>query len=178
MSDEKNKKTIFNFEENDYGSEYKNHLMEQYRIYIDSAERISDRRQKNNDFFLTVNTALLALLGISSKANNISIPMIIIVSFAGIIICYSWYRLVMSYKNINTGKFKVVHKIEKQLPVSLYDVEWKELGEGKNKKLYLPFTHVELKIPWIFVVLYLIVILISIQWISLLKAVCSFVSNC
>ena len=178
MSVEENKKTIFNFEKNDYGSEYRSHLMEQYRIYIDSAEKISDRRQKNNDFFLTVNTALLALLGISSKTNNISVPMIIIVSLAGIVICYSWYRLIVSYKNINTGKFKVVHKIEKQLPVSLYDVEWKELGEGKNKKLYLPFTHIELKIPWIFVILYLIVILINIQWISLLKAMCSFVSNC
>jgi len=98
MNNEENKKTIFNFEKNDYGSEYRSHLMEQYRIYIDSVEKNSDRRQKNNDFFLTVNTALLALLGISSKTNNISIPMIIIVSLAGIVICYSWYRLIMSYK--------------------------------------------------------------------------------
>ena len=34
-----------------YGDKYIEHLLEQYKIYISGVERISDRRQKANEFF-------------------------------------------------------------------------------------------------------------------------------
>jgi len=57
---------------------------------------------------------------------------------------------------LNTGKFKVIHEIERQLPASIYDYEWKILGEGKSRKLYFPFSHIEMVIPWIFGIVYVI----------------------
>lgn len=66
------------------------------------------------------------------------------------IICYMWYRLIQSYKQINSGKFKVIHKIEQNLPISPYDTEWEMLGRGEDPKRYLPFTHIEIFVPWIF----------------------------
>lgn len=44
----------------------------------------------------------------------------------------------------------MIHKIEKYLPLRPYDAEWKAVGEGKNKDLYLPFTHLETYVPWAF----------------------------
>ena len=156
--------SFLNFTEENYGNKFKEHLLEQYKIYIESADKISDRRQKNNDFFLAINTALIAFLGYSVKEKMIDLSTIIIVASISIAICYSWYRLIRSYKDINTGKYKVVHKIEKELPVSLYGIEWQELGEGKDKNIYLPFTHIEIKIPWIFILFYILIILINIFW--------------
>jgi len=81
----------------------------------------------------------------------------VLVSFAliaGIVICYFWYRIIFSYKGLNTGKFEVIHAIESKLPLSLYDTEWEVLGRGKEKNKYWPFSHIEIKIPWVFIFLY------------------------
>jgi len=70
----------------------------------------------------------------------------------------TWYRwvwfLLRSYKQLNTGKFKVIHEIEKKLPLALYDFEWKILDEGKNRNTYFPFSHIEMIIPWVFGAVY------------------------
>lgn len=169
---------ILNFKEEEYGNKFREHLLEQYKIYIETADKISDRRQKNNDFFLTVNTALIAFLGYSAKQEIIDLPIVAMVALISIILCYFWYRLIRSYKDINTGKFKVVHKIEKELPISLYDIEWQELGEGKDKNKYLPFTHIEIKIPWIFILFYALIILLSIPWCVVFQNFCRLSSSC
>ena len=147
-----------------YGSNYETHLLEQYKLYVQMADKISERRQTANTYFLTINTALVALLGIVWPATEklVDVLWYVIAGLAGMILCYSWYRLLRSYKDLNSGKFRVVGVIEKYLPLRPYDAEWESLGRGKNSKLYLPFTHIEAKIPWVFFALYLGVIAISI----------------
>lgn len=87
----------------------------------------------------------------------------------GLVLCYVWYRIVRSYKELNSGKFFVVQEIEKMLPIKPYNAEWKCLGEGKNPKLYLPFTRIEITVPWIFFVIYILIL----GW-----NVCCFIKNC
>jgi hypothetical protein len=86
---------------------------------------------------------------------------------AGIVMCYLWYRIVLSYDGLNSGKYKVIHQIEKRLPLALYDTEWQVLGRGKKKDLYWPFTHIERRVPWIFIVIYGVLILSVIPWRAL-----------
>ena len=88
----------------------------------------------------------------------------VVVAIAGIAISYMWYRLVRSYKDLNTAKFKVVHEIESQLPIAPYDAEWEAVGRGKAPELYLPFTHVEIYVPWVFIILHTIVALQCLPW--------------
>lgn len=144
-----------------YGDKYIEHLLEQYKIYINSAEKISDRRQKSNEFFLGLNSILVALLGLAAtKANGLEITnLLILSSIAGTTLCYLWYRIIYSYRCLNSGKFKVIHAIERRLPLALYDTEWEALGRGNNKKIYWPFSHIELFVPWIFIMIYFIILL-------------------
>jgi hypothetical protein len=72
--------------------------------------------------------------------------------------------LILSYKGLNTAKFNVIHAIEKRLPISPYDAEWEAVGRGENEVLYKPFTHIELNVPWVFVVLHAFVVLRTIPW--------------
>jgi hypothetical protein len=37
----------------------------------------------------------------------------------GLIVCFIWYSLVDSYKDLNTTKFAVIHELQNQLPVAL-----------------------------------------------------------
>jgi hypothetical protein len=43
-------------------SERAGHVLELYKNYVSTAEAVSDRRQKANAFFLTLNTAIVALV--------------------------------------------------------------------------------------------------------------------
>ena len=155
-----------------YGDKYIEHLLDQYKIYINATEKISDRRQKTNEFFLALNSALLALLGfITSKTNQVELNSILIASsISGITMCYLWYRIIYSYKGLNDAKFRVVHEIEARLPLALYDTEWEMLGRGENKKLYWPFSHIELRVPFIFIFLYLFMIVMTFNTSDVISA--------
>lgn len=151
-------KELFKVGEKEYGQEYKNHLFAQYQLYIESVEKISDRRQNANNYFITINTVLISFLGVLFQAKLLeNVPWVkSLVSVVGIIICGIFWFLLRSYKQLNTGKFKVIHEIEQKLPLGLYDYEWKVLKEGKDNKVYFPFSHIEMIIPWVFGVAYVV----------------------
>lgn len=147
---------LFAKNKNEYGDEYKNHLFEQYKLYIESVEKTSDRRQHANNYFITINTALISLIGLSFQIkffeNLAGVKSVL--ALVGIIICFIFWHLLRSYKQLNTGKFAVIHKIEENLPLALYKYEWEVLGKGEDKSKYYPFSHIELWIPWVFGIIY------------------------
>lgn len=154
--------TLFNITSERYGKEYKDHLLRQYELYIKSVEKVSDRRQAANSFFLTLNTALVSVIGISSQVSTASqilwwkVP----VALSGIVVTVVWHFLIRSYKQLNTGKFSVIHQAENKLPLSLYQYEWHILGNGEDVDRYFPFSHIEQTVPWIFAVLYALIIIL------------------
>ena len=150
---------LFSKNEKDYGNNYKEHLFEQYKLYVESIEKTSDRRQHANNYFITINTALISLIGLSFQIKffeNIA-GIKSFLAFLGIIICVVFWYLIRSYKQLNTGKFDVVHKIEEHLPLALYKYEWEVLGKGEDNKKYYPFSHIELIIPWVFGIIYALI---------------------
>lgn len=149
---------LFAQSKNDYGDDYKNHLFEQYKLYIESVEKISEKRQHANNYFITINTALISVIGLSFQIKFFEnvVWIKVLLALLGIIICLVFGYLLRSYKQLNTAKFVVIHEIEETLPLSLYKYEWEILGKGKDYKKYYPFSHIELLIPWIFGCLYTI----------------------
>ena len=150
----------------EYGPSYSTDVLEIYKMYMEMADRISSRRQTTNSFFLTINTAVVGLMGYFGLAgvggsNEIwYLP----IAIAGIALSYLWFRIIRSYKDLNSAKFKVIYEIEEELPLRPYDAEWEAVGRGKKPKLYLPFTHVELFVPWVFVFLHVLAALRAIPW--------------
>jgi hypothetical protein len=144
---------LFKVKQNSYGNKYQDHYLDIYKMYLESVDKISDRRQSANSFFLSVNTGIIGLVGYlqsDAVASSLSPTFYLLISSAGMLICYAWYRLVVSYRQLNSGKFKVIHEIEQRLPISPYDAEWDALGRGQKPDKYLPFTHIEKFVPQIF----------------------------
>jgi hypothetical protein len=155
---------LYNYDEAKYGAEYKAHLLDMYKIYLEMADRISSRRQSANNFYLAINTALIGLVGYLRLGAEKSLHNYFLISAAGMVLCYIWYRQVRSYRGMSSGKFKIVHKLEKKLPISLYDAEWEILGRGKTPDIYLPFTRIEIFVPWVFFLLHFFVFIVSMPW--------------
>ncbi len=156
---------IVGLPENEYGENYREHVLEIYKLYVDMADKISERRQSASSFFLTLNSAIIALVGyvnLSQEITSIASSFFWLVAVSGMVMSFLWYRLIRSYKDMNTGKFKVIHAIEKQLPLRPYDAEWTALGKGEDPKLYLKFTNIEMYVPWVFFILHLFVFVRSI----------------
>ena len=156
---------LYGKEEKNYGDKYQQHLFEQYKLYINGTEKISDRREGANKYFITINTTILTVLIIASKINvtkDIEYTYVLL-PVLGITICIIFWFLLNSYRNINTGKFEVIHEIEKKLPLKLYDFEWKILKGGDDKSTYIPFSKIESLIPVAFGVVYFILLSINLH---------------
>jgi hypothetical protein len=58
-------KDIVGKNKKEYGEEYNSHLLDQYKLYIESVEKVGDRRQGLINHFLAINAALLSAIGLS-----------------------------------------------------------------------------------------------------------------
>jgi hypothetical protein len=105
---------LFNTTEDEYGNQYKQHLIEQYKLYVDMADRISQRRISTNTFYITVTSLILTVYGITKSLSFIANICVLI---AGILLSISWHEVINSYKQINSVKWHLVHDIEEQLPI-------------------------------------------------------------
>lgn len=141
----------------EYGPDFQAHLLEQYKLYVEMADRISARRLTTNQYFLTVNTAIIGAYAIATAVGlkRLEPQWAAFVSLAGLILCYTWRRLVQSHDQLNAGKFAVIHEMEKLLPYPLFEREWSKLGQGKDPKLYRPVSKLEVAVPLVFMALYL-----------------------
>lgn len=124
-----------------------NKLLESYKIAINMADKISDRRALANNFFLTLNTAILAFSGIKAKT---------LVLFAGILVCIDWLLLLRNYQQLNQAKFEVINKLEKKLSLNIMSLEWDILQQNGYKTLssreqIIPITFICVYSVWIFV---------------------------
>ena len=141
---------------------YKEQLLEQYKLFHATIERMSDRRQQTNNYFITINTVFISFIGIVSKETGLlTSPMwLAMLSVVGILICRSWNKALLAYMHVNKAKFAVLHEIETKFPMNLFGYEWELMGKGENKKEYATFTKVELHIPAMFGFVYLALLLV------------------
>lgn len=139
-------------------------LVEQYKLYVEMADRISARRADTNKFFISLLTALLVILSIVVEKNilsNIQGFVFIAIAIIGVALCFVWIVNIRSYSQLNTGKFKVIHDMEKQLPYPCYDREWEILGKGADRRKYFQLTRIEQYVPLLLAIPYLLLFIFS-----------------
>jgi hypothetical protein len=110
-----------------------------------------------NSYFLTLNTAIVGLIAAlrkvptSTEALWLAIPLVAILGE-----CHAWFYLVRSYRLLSGAKYRVVGALEERLPASpFWRAEWWALGEGKDRALYWPLSHIEQWIPVLFALTYI-----------------------
>lgn len=137
--------------------------MELYKLAVEMTDRVSARRGTANAFFVTVNTALLAFLGLAEL--RAAWP----VAAGGVVISLTWALLIKSYRDLNTAKFKTINAAEARLPLKIFSEEWQNLKRDRPEnwlpknwrkwlKWYVEFTIVEMIVPLVFAALYLVIL--------------------
>jgi hypothetical protein len=140
-------------------------LLEQYKIYVEMADRISARRGAANTYFLTLNTAASTVIGVFWQHPPRASAWVAVAPLLALLgQCAAWFSILRSYRQLNGAKYSVIGALEQRLPASPYwSAEWKALGKGMNPAQYWPLSHVEQWVPLFFALVYVtgFVILLS-----------------
>lgn len=175
MVDEKNKDKkeiekiraeLYSVNAEEYGDRYNQHLFEEYKLYVNMMDKTSERRAKANTFFLAINSAIIGLMGLISRISGgtliFNVLWIVMSASFGILLCICWEEIIKSYKDLNTGRFVIIHLLEEKLPAKLYKAEWDYLDPEDGEPRYTPMTNTEKRVPKLFKILYAIFIIIVI----------------
>jgi nitrate/nitrite transporter NarK len=118
------------------------------------ADRISARRALASSFFLTAQSALVALVATTSKKHwAFAVP--------GLVLAVTWWLLLRSYRHLNTEKFKVIQKMEKRLPASPFQDEWDALKHQAGKQVhqrYVELGLLERVVPFVFALIFIVIL--------------------
>ena len=147
-----------------YGDSFSMDLLEQYKLYVQSAENVSARRVVSNRYLLTLNAALVALYGIQSAGFGQSFWTLLI-PVIGIPVSLLWYLIIKSHADLNRVKFGVIHEFEQHLPAAMYKYEW-QLAEEGHGKVYRAVTTIERWIPILFAALHVVLAIMVILAIA------------
>lgn len=142
-----------------HDSEHSNIILEQYKLCVEMADRVSQRRLETNKFYTTLLSLIIALLSLTISLNDSKFSVFTLpISILGIFLSWVWSTNIKSYRHLNKGKFQVILELEKQLPWPCFKNEWDILKKEKYKEI----TKVELFIPCIFMSIFAILIVLSI----------------
>ena len=150
-----------------FAGDYESVVLEQWKTCITEANGISEKRNNANNIFITLNTALFAVITFSLDYKSI------LLSVIGIAICILWICTINSYRKLNSAKYEIINEIELKLPLAPFTCEWDRLN---NKYEYIGLTKIEKFIPWMFIILYSISILYPVIK-GLLMSICSCIGG-
>jgi hypothetical protein len=144
---------LLNHDSEKYGSEFNEHILEQWKACVEMANSNSERRLTSNNIFIVINAAIIALTSFAPDYKSI------VMSLVGIVVSAIWINSIKSYKELNRVKYQIINELEGNLPASPYKYEWYLINkEGKYKR----FTILENILPCIFIVLYILCIIAQI----------------
>ncbi|MCX8564772.1 hypothetical protein OS122_28200 [Mycolicibacterium mucogenicum] len=143
-------------------------VLDIYKLAVEMADRVSARRAVANAFFLTVNTTLIAVVGLSTTKPDSGLRFVA-VCVAGVAVSMCWLLLLRVYRRLNAAKFAVINEIEADhLPIKPYTDEWSVLKpEGADGtrlrdrlgKMSRELGNVERIVPVVFGVLYVVLLI-------------------
>jgi hypothetical protein len=131
--------------------------LELYKVTVEMADRLSARRGVANTFFITLESALSAALGVwIGNGEDLSMRKAMALVAVSAMISILWWIQITSYRNISTAKFAVIHEIEKELSFAPYTREWALIKV--EQKRHVDLTKSERFVPFIFLAIDLFLI--------------------
>lgn len=113
--------------------------LEIYKVFVTTITANENRRQQTSTVYLGMVAAVVTAAGVVRDIPLIY-PALVILSISVI-----WFFTIGYFRRLAKAKFEVVSKIEEDLPIAVFDMEWQILSTGKNNRIGL--THLEMFVP-------------------------------
>lgn len=126
----------------------KEEKFEQYKLFIESAEKNSDKRITQNNIYLTINLAFTSYI----STQVLDLKHNIIMTIIGILICIVWLCTINNYAKRNKVKFEIINESEYG---TLYKEEWKRINILTSLTTYEKISSI------IFIILYIALFIVK-----------------
>lgn len=135
-------------------------LLELYKLHAELADRVSQRREGANRLYAGLLTGIAAAVGalLNFGPDGPEEAILVFGGVVGIVLSASWYIVIRSYRQLNTGKFAALQELENKLEYPFFKREWDLLEKGKDYRKYWKLTVVETGLPIIFGALSLVLL--------------------
>lgn len=167
---------------------------EEFKLYFESAERVTDRRLETNRWNYTVCVAILIAIAIitnwSFSATNLvwlGLGAVLVLCLMAMLFCILWVGQIRAYKELNNAKFEVLNEMAPHLEfhpdqpglVNSYEPfakEWAKLNASnaleelkRSNIVALKSSNMEYFIPKAFVVLFgsifvVLLVVVVVKW--------------
>jgi hypothetical protein len=135
---------------------------EEYKLLIERAEKLSERRQTTSQIYLTVNTAIFGVIAFLIKDSGLQdkglfwglLP----IAMIGIIICVIWLNIIVRMEKVLGWQYKHLREMEKKLKGSdkLFTEENKALYQQNKKRRRFSFSLLEAWLPSLLIFVYVV----------------------
>ena len=125
--------------------------LEIYKLHAELADRVSQRREGANRLYVSLLIGLAVFAAALLRFGTDGISPDTVLFWAGVlgaVLAASWYVVIRSYRQLNTGKFNALQDLERHLAYPFFTKEWELLGEGRRRSRYWRLTVVETALPW------------------------------
>lgn len=137
--------------------------LEEYKLAANHIEKLLDRRQSTTSFYLSVNTAIAAVIGLLLKDADLAafwlVAAILLLLVAGFVACGIWRSLLHQYEILLDWWYSRLRELETKLAeesARLVTREYQELYKSAKPKQKIGLTKRELILNWLFSTLYVI----------------------
>lgn len=136
-------------------------ILDQYRLAVEMADRVSARRGQANQFYLSLESLILGapfvLRSLGSLSHVDSAVMTTLLAAVGAVVGGTWWLQLRSYRDLNRAKFAVINRLEGRfLHAKIFSDEWESLKKDPLpvwRGRYAELGTIERVVPWIFVLL-------------------------
>ena len=135
---------------------------EEYKLFTESTQYLSERRQAATSTQLVVNTAIFTVLAFLLKDTGLRGWSLVGITFplfvAGVLACGIWYKMISQYKDLIGWRYDQLMEMERAADDSyqMYVKEYEEFFKRKRQRDWFGFSRLEIWLPRLFLGLYLI----------------------
>ncbi len=133
---------------------------DEYKFFAESAQYLSKRRQDTTQTYVTVNTAIFAVLAFIVKDAGFrgwslvatAIPLFL----TGVVLCIVWQRIITQHKKLIGWYYDQLREMEARMPASygMFTKEWQSFYQPQPRNRPFEFSALELWPPRLFLFLY------------------------
>ena len=132
------------------GEEDRNALTEQYKLLLESINKLNDGRETANNFWITINGALIGIIAYIRDAESMGGDqkpfLLFTVLFFGFVLTFSWLSSLSSIKKNLEIRNDLTIELEKYLPAKIFTLLMGKTGRKENwssmvlKEMFVPLS--------------------------------------
>lgn len=129
----------------------KDNEIEQYKIFVESADNNSNKRINQNNIYITIEIAIISYLSIT-KLDDLYLYIFCVI---GIFISILWFLTIDNYSKRNKVKYQIINEYEQQKNLNWFREEEKRIGTLTN------LTVLEKALPIMMFVIFIVIMILK-----------------